>query len=135
MALHPRSPVRLARTIGPFILGLLFAVAVISPISAAGSGGPPPAFGELCGHVHGATWHYKGQTGTRYNVTGTPGACKTALKSVGALTKRHRHNGALGAGTITGPRGYLCADTGVKRAHAGTCGNGKKHFLWAPHLK
>lgn len=128
-ALNPNHATRLP------VLVLLAALAVASTAAGTASGGLPPAFGKLCGHVSGATWHYKGHTGTQYNVTGLPSsACAVGLKSVSALTRQTPHAGALGAQTLTGPSGFACAGLSTKPAHAGTCASGGKHFLWAPRL-
>lgn len=116
-------------------LVVLFAAIVVAATASTATSGLPPAFGKLCGHVSGATWHYKGHTGTQYNVTGLPSsACGIALKSVGALTRQTPHAGALGAQTLNGPSGFKCAGLTSTPAHAGTCANGGKHFLWAPRL-
>lgn len=118
------------------MLFALLAIASSAATATATSGGLPPALGKPCGHASGAGWHFHGQTGTEYNVTGLPAAvCAIALKSVEALTKQTPKSGALGAQTLVGPYGFRCAGSGIKLAHAGFCGNGGKHFLWAPRLK
>jgi len=117
-----------------FLAVLFAATAVAAGASAATSGGLPPSFGKLCGHVQGAAWAFQGKTGTEYNVTGTPATCSTALKIVGGLTKQTPRSGALGANTLTGSRGFQCAGSGIPLAHAGFCGNGAKHFVWAPRV-
>ena len=118
------------------VLFAMLAIASSASTAAATSGGLPPAFGTPCGHASGASWQFHGQTGTQYNVAGLPRAvCAIALKSVGQLTKQRPHSGALGAQTLVGPNGFRCASSGINLAHAGFCGNGAKHFLWAPRLK
>lgn len=76
---------------------MLHAVPCSASAAAATATGPigglPPAFGRLCGHVPGASWHFHSHTGTQYNVTGVAAACAIALKSVGALTKQTPHAG------------------------------------------
>ena len=119
------------------LLLLLTVLAVATTASAAVSGGLPPSFGKLCGHVNGAAWKFQGQTGTQYNVTALPArSCAVAMKSVPALTKQKPHAGALGPQTLTGSNGYNCAGSGIKLAHAGFCGgSGGTKFFWAPRLK
>lgn len=116
-------------------LAVVFAaLAVAITASTATSGGLPPSFGKLCGQVKGAAWAFQGKTGTQYNVTGVAAACSTALKIVGGLTKQTPHSGALGNHTLVGSNGFQCAGSGIPLAHAGFCGNGAKHFVWAPRL-
>ena len=114
------------------LFGLLVVLAIPTTSSAAARSGLPPSFGKLCGHVTGAPWQFQGRRGTQYNVTGIAAACTTALKSVGGLTKQKPHSGALGTNTLVGPGGFQCAGSGIPLAHAGFCGSGGKHFVWAP---
>jgi hypothetical protein len=118
------------------LLPMLLAAALLATTASSTSGGLPPAFGKLCGHVAGASWKYQGQTGTQYNVVGRPaGSCGVALKMVGALTKQKPHAGAIGSQTLSAPGGYSCASSGIPLAHAGFCARGTAHFIWAPRLK
>ncbi len=137
---HRRLPACSLRSISLSLVAVLSVLALASPAWARTGGALPPAFGKLCGKVSGGAWHYKGQSGTQYNVTATSGVCGVALNSVGALTKQTPHAGAIGPNTLAGPKGFSCAGTGttslgLKPAQSGTCGDGAKHFLWAPHLK
>jgi hypothetical protein len=118
------------------LLMLLIGLVVASTSSPAVGAGLPPSFGKLCGHVSGAAWKYSGQAGTEYNVTARPASsCRVAMRSVGGLTKQKPHSGALGPQTLTGPSGYRCAGAGALRAHAGFCGRGASHFMWAPRKR
>ena len=114
-------------------LAVMFVVIGIATTASVATGaGLPPSLGKLCGQVKGAAWAFQGKTGTQYNVTGAPGACSAALKIVAGLTKQRPHPGALGTNTLTGSQGFLCAGSGIPLAHAGFCGKGALHFLWAP---
>jgi hypothetical protein len=114
------------------LLVLVVALAVAGAASAAVGGGLP---GKLCGSVGGAPWNFQGQHGTRYNVSALPaGACATALKAVGRLTRQTPRAGALGGNTLSGPTGFRCAGSGIKASNAGFCGGRAAKFLWAPRL-
>jgi hypothetical protein len=118
----------------------LLALATSSVMAAAASsavvGGLPPSLGKLCGHVTGASWRFEGQAGTQYNVIGQPAAsCSIAMKSVAGLTMQTPHAGTVGAQTLAAPSGFRCAGSGIPLAHAGFCGRGAMHFMWAPKVK
>jgi hypothetical protein len=115
---------------------MLFATLVVTTTAFSATHGLPPAFGKLCGHVSGASWTFQGQTGIRYNVVALPtGSCAVAMKSVTALSKQKPHAGAVGSQTLSGPKGFQCAGSGIKLAHAGFCGSGHAKFMWAPQVK
>ena len=114
---------------------VVFAVIGLATTASTATGaGLPPSFGKLCGQVKGAAWAFQGKTGTQYNVTGVPAACSAALKIVAGLTKQTPHPGSLGTNTLIGSQGFLCAGSGIPLAHAGFCGKGAMHFVWAPRL-
>lgn len=107
--------------------------------TATRAAGFPPSLGKPCGSVSGARWTYKGKSGDRYNAFGSSAtACAAAIKSLPRLTRQRPRAGAVGAQTLTGPRGFNCAATGLvagmrPAAAAGFCGNkAGAHFLWAP---
>lgn len=115
---------------------MLFAALAVATTASSAVGGLPPSLGKPCGSVKGATWKFEGQTGTQYSVVGLPaGSCVVAMKSVAALTKQKPRSGAVGAQTLSAPSGFSCAGSGIPLAHAGFCGRGAAHFMWAPQLK
>ena len=115
---------------------MLFATLVVTTTALSAGSGLPPAFGKLCGHVGGAPWKFQGQTGIQYNVVALPtGSCAIAMRSVAALSKQKPHAGAIGSQTLSGPKGFRCASSGIKLAHAGSCGSSRAKFMWAPELK
>ena len=123
---------------------LLAALVIATTTSAAVSAFMP---GKPCGSVSGAAWKSVGydgprkfqrQSGTKYNVSALrAGTCAVAMKAVSALTKQKPYKSALGARTLTGPRGFQCLGTGTGQpTTSGFCGgkNGAT-FYWAPRLK
>ena len=116
------------------LLTLFAALAAAAAASSAINTRIPAALGKVCGHVNGAGWKFQGQTGIRHSVVGQGGSCRDAMKLVAGLTKQTPHTGALGRQTLIGYSGYQCAGSGIPLAHAGSCGRGAAHFIWAPQL-
>jgi hypothetical protein len=126
----------LKRSIWLALLALAAASVLATAASSAVTGGLPPSLGTLCGHVAGASWKFEGQAGSQYNVIGQPAAsCSVAMKSVAGLTRQTPHAGTGGAQTLSAPSGFRCAGSGIPFAHAGFCGAGAMHFMWAPKVK